>query len=895
MKRFLLCCSLLLISIPFLPAQVGPDSASIASYSEEARQMVEYMAYVFNTLGNPTTSPREKDIIISQSYDKIFRDAEVQIEDDLIANRSVVTNKDVQAYLKDIDFFFKSVTFDYLINDVQYDINEEGQWYFLVSSERRLRGITIDGDSVNNSQPRFLEVNLYPEERMLKIASIYTSRVSEREDLTNWWNGLSPEWKRYFASDIDVEGVSLSELLGEDGMIGVGDTLLRDRGKKVLVSDSSIYNLVHGLVPDQPFGIGDSVKIPRYDTLVVEMDRILPQLRQILGKRSLDLSGHRELDDASPLSKLRQLRELNLTNTNIRDLVPLRNLAHLQRLDITGTPIYNLKPLRYNDALTTLVADFSELTRLDDLVQLPQLRELSISRTLVGDLTPLAECTNLEELKLDSTMVLEVVGLENLKNLRSLDLSHTNVIDLGPLGELTQLEVLQLQGTGVSSLEPVSSLRNLRVLNCDGTRVLSLSPLTGIGSLRRVYCDKTLVTQDEVDRFHRDRSDVLVIFASAALQEWWTGLSPQWCTILWPEGNPGQSPNREQLQQIVEQDSVVLDGYSNLRTLKPLEPLGALSFLSMQRTDIPDLSPLAEALSLRSLNCLGSPVSSIEPLGYLRQLEYLNIEGTRVSDLSPLQSVASLRVLVANHTTISDLMPLANLEVLSRVEVDFSGATDSLIRSFLHASTGVMVIYATSRLSGWWDGLSTEWKQVFRAAINLQVAPSTDDLHNMAYLREIFVSQAGITSLEPLAVCLLLEKLTLDGTRVSNLGPLSSMKTLRSLSFPRHPVQDLTPISFLPLRYLNCENNPIEDLQPIGRILTMEELICAGTQVDDLSPMASLVQLRHLDCGNTEIKKLNPLEELPALTLLECYNTKVSSRRIEKFKEKKPAVEVVYY
>ncbi len=49
--------------------------------------------------------PADKDVLVTQSYTKIFRDPKVQVEDDLDEGRKTITNKDVQAYLKDVDFF----------------------------------------------------------------------------------------------------------------------------------------------------------------------------------------------------------------------------------------------------------------------------------------------------------------------------------------------------------------------------------------------------------------------------------------------------------------------------------------------------------------------------------------------------------------------------------------------------------------------------------------------------------------------------------------------------------------------------------------------------------------------------------------------------------------------
>ena len=77
--------------------------------SVKVEDQVRFLEFLLNTLGDAQSSARDKDVIIRESYLKIFRDGKVQIEDDLLADRKVVTNKDVQAYLKDIEFFIKAL------------------------------------------------------------------------------------------------------------------------------------------------------------------------------------------------------------------------------------------------------------------------------------------------------------------------------------------------------------------------------------------------------------------------------------------------------------------------------------------------------------------------------------------------------------------------------------------------------------------------------------------------------------------------------------------------------------------------------------------------------------------------------------------------------------------
>ena len=64
-------------------AQEGLSEEEIAKYQKEIIDMVEYVEGTFNFLGSKEAPADEKEVVISNSYAKVFRDSEVQIEDDL--------------------------------------------------------------------------------------------------------------------------------------------------------------------------------------------------------------------------------------------------------------------------------------------------------------------------------------------------------------------------------------------------------------------------------------------------------------------------------------------------------------------------------------------------------------------------------------------------------------------------------------------------------------------------------------------------------------------------------------------------------------------------------------------------------------------------------------------
>ena len=101
----------------------GYSKDQLAELTTKVEDQVQFLEFLLNTVGNSQTSARDKDVIIRESYLKIFRDGKVQVEDDLLLDRKVVTNKDVTAYFKDIEFFYKNVEFKFKIREINFLVN----------------------------------------------------------------------------------------------------------------------------------------------------------------------------------------------------------------------------------------------------------------------------------------------------------------------------------------------------------------------------------------------------------------------------------------------------------------------------------------------------------------------------------------------------------------------------------------------------------------------------------------------------------------------------------------------------------------------------------------------------------------------------------------------------
>lgn len=108
---------------------------------------------------------------------------------------------------------------------------------------------------------------------------------------------------------------------------------------------------------------------------------------------------------------------------------------------------------------------------------------------------------------------------------------------------------------------------------------------------------------------------------------------------------------------------------------------------------------------------------------------------------------------------------------------------------------------------------------------------------------------------------------------VSDLTPLTGLP-LRNLDCGNNPISDFSPLTGMPLNILRAKSTVVTDLQPLTE-LPLRVLQLAETPVADLSPIRNC-PLRLLSFWSTKVKDLSPLKGMQTLNRLECERTGVS-------------------
>ncbi len=853
----------------------------ISGYKEQSRMMISYLEGTLNFLGDPQEVIAEKEIIINDSYKKIFRDAEVQIEDDLDENREVPLRKNVQAYLKDIVFFYKQVQFTYTVSSVEQIVSEHGDIVFKVTVNRELKGITVNNDTVENNLLRYVEINLDPLKKDLRIVSIYSTKPNEKEEMRYWWSNLPEAWRNFFGTRVLVFdtlpmnrvasfGDSTAVILKKQPVVET-DSLLISNGDtlrfiKLPRLDSGSYEIVYSY---------DTVLKDYTDTVIANVGELDSYLKTFFNSETVDISNNHLIKTLSPLSRLSKLEKINASNVFIDDISPLRNLNKLQELLLAGTPVKTIEPLMFAFNLQTLDISKSEVKSLEGLSGLTQLEKLVIDRTFVTDLSPIVTLINLNYLSLAYTPVTNISIVGKLPALKTLVIEGTPVKSLKAISAMPSLEFINFDNTGINDLSPLASDSSLRTIQANNTGINSLSSLEDNNNLRLIYCDNSGIKKAEALSFMKRHPNSLVIFDSQRLVSWWNEIPESWKTILSDGMHLSNPPTKEELQKIVNQKELMLANNKIIKNLEPLKMLFKLEKLDISNTTIDDLSPLAG----------------------LDNLKYLNLDNTPDSTLISLNGLSNLTEIHFENTAVSNMEPLYNNKNLEYVYCDHSAVTTQQVLALKSVIPTALVVYQTDDLNFWWSNLSDAWQTELLAQIQIDGSPSREQLQQMVDLTEIFISKnRDINDLEPLSRFHLLKELSVSFTAVSDLSPLADCDSLTRLVLPNNPIEELEPLSGLTLlTELNLENTSIDDITPLAMLLHLEKLNLAGTRVKKLKPLAKLDRLQELVINNTRVNKLTDIANLPDLKKVICYNTSIKQKRVDSFKADHPDCEVIFY
>jgi internalin A len=245
---------------------------------------------------------------------------------------------------------------------------------------------------------------------------------------------------------------------------------------------------------EQLGGIGVLKNLPNLGLLVSNVRDCSP-ISALVNLKRLTLWNGGKLSDLSPLSSLIHLESLVIRGENsVSDLSPLKDLPKLEKVRVYGSKVTDFSPVAHiqNFRSEQFWIPFPNIKNKEkyhaasqeireELPGVPVFKDKSFEQVIRGTL-------NKQTGEITSG---DMAGIENLT-------VDYRVSDLSDVEYCVNLRNLRLQGTqsALKDLSPLSSLTKLRVLVVWDTGVSDIGPLSGLKNLTNLVLDTSMHMND---------------------------------------------------------------------------------------------------------------------------------------------------------------------------------------------------------------------------------------------------------------------------------------------------------------------------------------------------------------------------------------------------------------
>lgn len=485
-----------------------------------------------------------------------------------------------------------------------------------------------------------------------------------------------------------------------------------------------------------------------------------------------------------------------------RDGITTRAMEDLYELDIDGWGISSLKGLEYAYNLSSLSANYNNITDLTPIAGLSALGSLSLQHNGISDVSPLDALCNLLYLDLSFNLIQNLTGLGSLHQLISLNLNFNLIQNISPLTNLKNLMALGLWDNQVSDLTAVGTMRDLVVLNLGRNKVSSITPLQNISSLQWIALDHNQVTSLTPLASHVGLEVVSVENNNLTNYNTLLGLNMLSFVDLRFNTTAPSSTLVNQLKnkgvEVWHQENVHFadpDLEAEIRKVLKKSPtanitraeMATLTTLVLINKDLVDLSGLEYAVNLKVLEVSNNYLTDLVPVRYLKNLEHLNAEDNYLETTWEYMGHPKLKQLAIDDNALVNIDFIRNMPNLESVKAD---------RNYIVTIKGMA---------------------------------------GLPKLEFINVSSNRLTTLSGLGNFTGLTGISASNNFIHNLQGLSKLTKLNFLNLQNNLIEDISALQTFPLRTLYIGENPISDIAPLLNIPTLVNVYLGLTNVD-LSP-----------------------------------------------------------
>uniref|UniRef100_A0A1D1Y811 Protein phosphatase 1 regulatory subunit pprA n=1 Tax=Anthurium amnicola TaxID=1678845 RepID=A0A1D1Y811_9ARAE len=225
---------------------------------------------------------------------------------------------------------------------------------------------------------------------------------------------------------------------------------------------------------------------------------LLSRLKKLsLRQNLLDDAGAGPISQWSVISGLQELIFRDNRLTRIPDVSIFKSLLVF---DVSFNEIPTLNGLaKVTHTLEELYVSKNEVTKMEELNHLHQLRILELGSNRLRVMENLENLTNLQELWLGRNRI-RTVNLCGLKCIKKISLQSNRLTSVAGFQDCVALEELYLSHNGIVKMEGLSSLQNLRVLDVSSNKVTAIEDISNLTRLEDLWLnDNQIASLEGID------------------------------------------------------------------------------------------------------------------------------------------------------------------------------------------------------------------------------------------------------------------------------------------------------------------------------------------------------------------------------------------------------------
>ncbi|PGO20653.1 internalin, partial [Bacillus cereus] len=409
-----------------------------------------------------------------------------------------------------------------------------------------------------------------------------------------------------------------------------------------------------------------------------------------------------KLENIQFISKLRQLKSVNITYSELQNIEPLAELENIENLSLRNNKISNLGPVSQMKKIKILDLNSNDIKDITPLFTVTSLRTLTLANNQISNanLAGIEQLKNVKNLSLSNNGLTNIEHITSMKKLVELDLSKNELKNIEPLLRLSTVQSLNLEENYISDITSLSQLTGLYDLKLGSNEIRDVRPVQELG--KRMYIDiqrqKIFLDEASVDEeikipIYNLKGETLqninVKSEEATLNNGFIKWNSPGEKIyeFKLDTNSAESKirfNGTVIQSIVEKQTesknVILDknlqqhinkknfGRENLNapiTKEDLLQIKTLEILKEKEKEkgkeIKDLTGLEYMTNLENLTLEGVGLKNIEFISNLKQVTDVNLSHNKIEDITPLSSLENLQWLNLADNRIKDVSVLGSM------------------------------------------------------------------------------------------------------------------------------------------------------------------------------------------------------------------------------------------